>query len=204
MEEADFERLVRVLEGSSCEQARVHASATLARGRPRLRAKGSMEKRYVNVVGGVSLGGRANYDKDISSVALELERAGFGRLSSIVPGPLVRGTLGRNLLTHMPLNPASTYDSLHRHFDEAFELANAASPDPELDLRGLAAPLWGHHSARRFADTVARQTMKETGATEQDIDMVFGWQEAFYSRKMQIHYDTSFTRDRRSCVTRLV
>ena len=40
MEEADFERLVRVLEGSSCGQARVHASATLARGRPRLRAKG--------------------------------------------------------------------------------------------------------------------------------------------------------------------
>ena len=46
--------------------------------------------------------------------------------------------------------------------------------------------------------------MKETGATEQDIDLVFGWQEAFYSRKMQIHYDTSFTRERRCCVTRLV
>ena len=37
---------------------------------------------------------------------------------------------------------------------------------------------------------VARQTMHLTGATERDIDMVFGWKEAFYSKEMQLHYAT--------------
>ena len=66
-------------------------------------------------------------------------------------------------------------------FDAAFEAANPpGDADPELDLQGLPSPLWGHHSLRRFADTCARQTMVQTGATEQDIDLVFGWMEAFY------------------------
>ena len=59
-------------------------------------------------------------------------------------------------------------------------------------------------TARRFADTVARATMALTGATEQDIDMIFGWLEAFYSRKMQIHYQSDFDRERRCAVTRLI
>ena len=76
--------------------------------------------------------------------------------------------------------------------------------DPELDLMGLAAPLWGHHSNRRLADTVARQTMDETGATEQDIDIIFGWLENFYSSKMQMHYESTFVRERRKVVTMMV
>ena len=85
--------------------------------------------------------------------------------------------------------------------DKAFAEANRDSPDPELDLAGLASPLWGHHSFRRFTDTVARQTMELTGATEQDIDLVFGWIEAFYSAKMQVHYQATFVRERRAAVT---
>ena len=65
-------------------------------------------------------------------------------------------------------------------------------------------PLWGHHSHRRGADSVARQTMGQTGATEEDIDLTFGWQEAMYSKKMQIHYESRFTRDRRVNVTRMM
>ena len=46
--------------------------------------------------------------------------------------------------------------------------------------------------------------MSQTGASEQDIALTFGWMEAFYSAKMQVHYESRFTRERRSCVTRLV
>ena len=79
----------------------------------------------------------------------------------------------------------------------------AEGPDDELDLQGFDKPLWGNHSLRRFADTVARQTMALTGASEQDIDLYFGWLERFYQQKMQIHYESRFTRTRRSAVTSL-
>ena len=73
-----------------------------------------------------------------------------------------------------------------------------------LTCKGLISkPLWGNHSFRRFADTVARQTMAKTGASEQDIDLYFGWMERFYQAKMQIHYESRFTRTRRSAVTSL-
>ena len=48
---------------------------------------------------------------------------------------------------------------------------------------------------------LARQTRALTGATEQDIDMIFGWLEAMYSHKMQLHYESRFDRTRRSMVT---
>ena len=115
--------------------------------------------------------------------------------------PYTHGKLGSS---SMPLNGQSTYGMLHEIMKASYEIANASSPDPELDLMGLSDPLWGHHSFRRFADTVARQTMHLTGATEEDIDLIFGWMEAFYSAKMQRHYDSGFTRERRSKVTSLM
>ena len=68
-------------------------------------------------------------------------------------------------------------------------------------FKGYDAPLWGNHSFRRFADTIARQTMAVTGASEQDIDLYFGWMERFYQQKMQVHYESRFTRKRRIAVT---
>ena len=46
--------------------------------------------------------------------------------------------------------------------------------------------------------------MAETGATEQDIDLTFGWQEAMYSARMQVHYESKFVREKRKAVTRLI
>ena len=140
---------------------------------------------------------------------MELERAGFTEAAgilSVIPGPLMRATHGAALgAAHMPLSTQSTYESMHALMDRAFvEASPAGDPDPEIDLQGLEKPLWGHHSFRRFADTVARQTMSQTGATEQDIDIIFGWMEAFYSAKMQMHYETKLIRERRSVVTSLV
>ena len=54
---------------------------------------------------------------------------------------------------------------------------------------------------RRCADTVARATMAKSGVSEQDIDLVFGWLEALYSQKMQVHYESSLSRVRRAMVT---
>ena len=102
----------------------------------------------------------------------------------------------------MPLDPWTTYATLHKMLDEAYTLANPpGDPDPWLDLQGLDEPLWGHHSFRRCADSVARATMSQTGATEDDIDLTFGWQERMYSQKMQNHYESLFTRDVRHRVT---
>ena len=87
--------------------------------------------------------------------------------------------------------------------ERAWEESQREGPDPELDLQGYAEPLWGHHSFRRFADTVARETMAATGATEQEIDLYFGWMESFYNAKMQVHYESRVTRERRCRVTSL-
>ena len=34
-----------------------------------------------------------------------------------------------------------------------------------------------------------------------DIDLTFGWQERFYSQKMQVHYEARFDRKKRAAVT---
>lgn len=151
------------------------------------------------------IGGRHGSD-DLAAVSRELVHAGFGRseesdgFMSMVPGPLLRGTDGHHV-SHMPLDPSSTYGALHKIYDEAYELANAQSADPWLDLQGLSEPLWGHHSNRRGADSLARQSMDRTGVTEEDIDLTFGWQERMYNRKMQFHYSARFNREKRYRVT---
>ena len=186
-----------VLSRSKCARAREWANFTRRRALERLTGD-SLERRYVNVVGGSS------DSPDLRTVAAELTRAGFDEPDRFrpVPGPLMRSSNGERMgYSDMPIQPSSTYDILHKAFDEAYQLANATSPDPELDLRGQPSPLWGHHSARRGADTVARQSREQTGATERDIDIVFGWMEAYYNSIMQLHYESHFDRERRAAVT---
>ena len=213
---ARLEQLFAVLARSKSEETRQHATTSKTKGMERFSLTSSTDRRYVNVVGGragrdVILDDgtkvRRGMDKCLVTVVDELARAGFDEPDrvTIVPGPLIRASshVGR-VQTHMPLVASSTYEGLHTWLEEAQRLANLGGPDPELDLQGLAEPLWGHHSSRRFADTVARQTMAETGATEQDIDLTFGWQEAMYSARMQVHYESKFVREKRKAVTRLI
>ena len=137
----------------------------------------SLEKKYINFIGG------PRDSAEIGLVANALERAGFASRMEMVPGPLMRATHGDSLgFSHMPLQPSTIYDALHECYDQAFAMANANGPDPELDLRGLCTPLWGTHSARRGADTNARTNMHVTGATPLDIDMVFGWNEHIHKQ----------------------
>jgi len=193
---AQLDLIVGLLTRSRSPEARKWADYTHLRGSSRLTAD-SADKRYINVVGGRRFG------TDIATVAEELSLAGFGDRIEIVPGPLLRATHGKLGYAHMPLDPGSTYHVLTPLLERAYELAVSESPDPEIDLQGFDVPLWGNHSFRRFADTVARQTMAQTQATEQDIDLYFGWMERFYQSKMQVHYESRFTRTRRTAVTSL-
>ena len=90
--------------------------------------------------------------------------------------------------------------------DVAFKMANSteSGPDPELDLLGASKPSWSHHSWRRFADKVARETRKETGASDTDIDLFFGWMEAYYRKLMALHYAGRGDRVKRARVTMMV
>ena len=152
-----LEQVGRLLKCSASIEARKWAEFTVRRGIQRLKAD-SLDKKYVNLVGG------SYACDDIAQVSLEMERAGLGGFVSVVPGPLMRSTNGESMgLSHMPLQPSSTYELLHECLPKAFEMANADGPDPDLDLQGLKEPLWGHHSIRRGADTVARHTMHLTG-----------------------------------------
>jgi hypothetical protein len=195
MTKEKLEGLGRLLSRSSIASVRVSAKATMARAEARHGAKWSKDKRYINVFGG------ASDDQELKRLILELHEGGFQSFTSKVDGPLLRSRDGSRL-SHMPVDPSTTYASLHKIMDTAYELANPeGDPDPWLDLQGLDAPLWGHHSWRRLADTVARATMAKSGVSEQDIDLVFGWLEKMYSQRMQYHYETRFNRDRRYRVT---
>ena len=213
---ARLELLCSLLERSQSAEVRRHASTSRTKAWERFQGSSSVEKRYVNVVGG--RGGRTitladgttvhqGMSPDIATAVRELERAGFtekGRVA-VLPGPLIRASShGGKVQSHMPWVPNSSYGQIDDLLDEAHRLANLETPDPELDLQGLPKPLWAHHSNRRLSDTVARQTMAETGASEQDIDLVFGWQEAMHSARMQLHYESKFDREKRKAVTRKV
>ena len=113
----------------------------------------------------------------------------------MTPGPLLVATerQGREI-SHMPLDPGSTYPIITAALRRAYELANAETPDPQLDLGHRSEPRFTNHSNRRGANTVARQTMSVTGASDMDIDLTFGWQERFFNAKMQVHYEARFDR----------
>ena len=139
--------------------------------------------KYVNVYGGTK------GDPILNIYVSELEQAGLKDHVSVTPGPLLRATRGKDVLTHMPLGSSSTYRSLKKIMESAHQLANSAEdPDPELDLQGLLIPKWGHHSWRRFCDKVAREWMVRLGYTSIDIDLYMGWNELIHHREMQLHY----------------
>uniref|UniRef100_A0A7S2IKX2 Uncharacterized protein n=1 Tax=Haptolina brevifila TaxID=156173 RepID=A0A7S2IKX2_9EUKA len=203
MSQARFDLLLKLLSASSVSAIRVSAASLAERAKKRYDAKNSKDKRYINIYGGPAS------DPSMARALRELGEAGFALLDdsghgcvSVVDGPLLRATDGSRI-SHMPVDPSTTYPTWHKMFDKAYELANPeGDPDPWLDLQGLTEPLWGHHSLRRLADTVARVTMDRTGVREDDIDLIFGWNEKMYNQTMQHHYATRFNREKRYRVTR--
>ena len=75
-------------------------------------------------------------------------------------------------------------------------MASGLPADPDLEIGRYDVPSWSTHSLRRLADTVARRHMGETGVTESQIDIYFGWHERLLLRSMQIHYASLSIRER--------
>ena len=150
--------------------------------------------RYVNVAGGSKIGDN-QFDTALMMARDWLEESGYGKYSSMVPGPLIRATLGKKL-THMPLATKSTYTHLAGAMEEAYEISSKMEePDVEFDLQGLDAPKWGNHSLRRHSDKVARESLKkhtemglEGQVTKQLIDFFYGWLLKDMNKDMQWHY----------------
>ena len=90
--------------------------------------------RYVNVAGGSKIGDN-QFDTALMMARDWLEESGYGKYSSMVPGPLIRATLGKKL-THMPLATKSTYTHLAGAMEEAYEISSKMEePDVEFDLQ---------------------------------------------------------------------
>ena len=76
----------------------------------------------------------------------------------------------------MPLVPDSSINIL-RALKEAYEIScEMNEPDLEMSLLAWTSEV-GHHSFRRGADKMARDTMKKSGADKGDIDVTFGWKQ---------------------------
>ena len=153
---------------------------------------GSMQKRYVNVASGGS------DEPELDAIVAELKRHGFE--ASKAPGPLLLSTTGGQWpkLTPMPMSTGTAFEPTKELLVAAAELAGAdkSDPDPDLDTAYGRAPKWTSHSLRRGADTAARQYKEETGATEAQIDIFFGWHEKILLKAMQVHYEGLSTRAR--------
>ena len=165
---------------------RVAMSRLIAQG------PGSMQKRYVNVASGSS------DEPELDAIAAELKRHGFE--ASKAPGPLLLSTTGGRWpkLTPMPMSTGTAFEPTKELLVAAAKLAGAdvSDPDPDLDTAYGREPKWTSHSLRRGADTAARQYREETGATEAQIDIFFGWHEKILLKAMQVHYEGLSTRAR--------
>ena len=143
--------------------------------------KDNENKRYVNFA-------EASDEAQLQDVLKLCKAWGLEEYVVITPSPLLRATRGVRV-SLMPLSEGSTYQRFTTLLPEAEKMAQEREGgDPDFDLESRGEASYGNHSMREMADHVARQTMRETGATETDIDRMFGWCEAWYRKKMQLHY----------------
>ena len=137
----------------------------------------------------------------IGEMVTLLQAEGFKDMVSVVPGPLLRASSGKTI-THMPLATSSTFATTKTLLSTAYRLANAESPDPDLDTQAQRLePDWASHSLRRCSDTHARRHMNDTRfgrkpVDKWEIDLYYGWNEAEMKKDMQMHYATMGMRER--------
>ena len=183
MSDAKFALFLRHVTDTLVEVVAEQAQATVYYAKKRKGATTLPEEmRYVNIAGGTRHGMK------VAAAWAWVVQHGLEAYSSIVPGPLMRATLGFKL-THMPLSSSSTYTHLIGAMERAYEISKGMDePDLELDLQGLPEPAFGNHSLRRQGDKVARDSMGKTGVTKETIDFQFGWLLKALMLDMQMHY----------------
>ena len=193
MSKERLQRFVKAVLDTKCEVIAEQAKAIVSYAKKRFESKTLDDQvRYVNVAGGheVSAG---IFDVKLMLARDWLEGQGFGAETFIVPGPLIRATLGKKL-THMPLATGSTYTHLIKAMKSAYEISKEMNvPDPEIDLQGLE-PRFGNHSLRRHSDKVAREALSRelhgsmSEVTKRVIDYFYGWLLKDMTKDMQLHY----------------
>lgn len=185
MTRARMEQLIEALEQCTVASINRYVNYTIRRMREKLETENDgEEKKYVNIAGGEKLG------KEVTTATAWVRKVGFAAFMDEVDGPLLRATDGKKI-THMPLQPGSTYAHLSKSISNAYEVSRKmAEPDTELDLGAQDPddPKFGNHWARRKADQVAQDTMEETETTPDLIDEYFGWNQKARKMKQQIHY----------------
>jgi hypothetical protein len=179
------ESLICALEQCHVESINYHVRYSIRRIREKLKADNDgEEKKYINIAGGERRG------KEVTAAEAWVEKAGFRRYMDVVDGPLLRATDG-NKITHMPLQPGSTYVHLSKSIMNAYEISRVMEePDTEIDLgsQDPDKPKFGNHWARRKADQVAQDTMEDTETTADTIDEYFGWRQKARKKLQQIQY----------------
>ena len=193
---SEFSRFMAAVKSSAVPAIQEVKSATMSYARQRMKADGpgSQAKKYVNIAGG------AASSSAVREAVEEMNRAGLGAFVSVVPGPLIRATLGFSV-THMPLSTNSTFGTVKELLTDACKKANEQTLDPDLDLQGLLEADWNNHSLRRLSDTTARRYMKDTRFGREpvepwEIDAYHGWNEAEMAKDMQMHYSQMSLRER--------
>ena len=161
----------------------------------RLDATSNENKKYVNFA-------EASEAQALEGVLNLAKEWGLEDYVTTTPGPFLRATRGASI-TMMPLSEGSTYDKFVKLLPDAEKIAQSRG-DPDFDLETRSESSYGNHSLRQMADHVARKTMHITGATEIDIDRMFGWNEAWYRKKMQLHYAGRDERVKRTKITSYV
>lgn len=199
MNDSSLAKLQRAITRAIDGEIALHSKASLAKlkGRSEAHTIGE-ERRYVNVAGG------ARGSRRIEAAVRYLEGCGLGKYVDVVPGPLLRATHGK-LLTHMPIAVESSYTHLIGALKGAWRISEGMDePDLELDLEGLDKPKWAHHSLRRTATKIARDSMATTGVDAEDIDEMLGWDQAEREKNSQRRYAGRRERSRRARVTMMI
>lgn len=193
----ELARLMSTLEHSGENEVTRHLATTRNYASRRAVIKDNCNRAYVNVAEGTAecaLFGR------LRSL---LDSAGFVGLHFEAPAPFIRATRGASI-TLMPLGEASTYRNFIDLLPAAEAIVRQRSPDPYFDLADRSESSYGNHSLRQMADRVARRTRSTTGVSEEDIDAMFGWNEAAVRKRQQLHYEGRAERAKLARITEFV
>ena len=194
LDETGLIKLLRVLEKEKSPEVQQQLATTKSEARRRHIATGSesQQKKYINVAAGDSTNRR------LSDLTGRLTALGY--VAQLVDGPLLLSTTGglRQMPKIMPYSTSSASAPTKELLTNAWlaGFVDGLSQDDDLDLPPGQKPKWSTHSLRRLADTVARRYRGETGVTEDQIDIYFGWNEKILLKAMQVHYASLSIKER--------
>lgn len=184
-----YEQFIRAVPDAH-EFIAMNAAITIkyAKTKWQARSRGEHEK-FVNVAGGKKSG------QEVRLAYEWMRRKGWQRFTDVVKGPLVRTTSGYSI-TQMPLSTAAADNHILTAMKAVYKHhLDTGIVDNELATRG-GVPKFTQHSLRRKADEVAVNTQNRSGATDDDINFLFGWRLKDLAEEMLKWYAGLYSLDR--------